>query len=434
MDKLGWHSLGTSFACPCGATHSLPIRACVVAPGAHRDLAEYARAHCGPHAFVLSDENTRAVGGDAVLSALASAGKRITEKVYGNDPIDATTALGEEVRAAAGGCDFLVAIGSGSLGDLAKYAGDKLQRPVLLYPTAASMNGYTSGIVAVKVNGLKRTLPCQPAEGIFADPDVCATAPARMTAAGIADFLSKSSSSTDWCVAHRLRGGYFCERPREFFDTTTESVLHAAPLVGRGDRGAYKTVLEALMLSGFSMVLAGSSAPASGGEHLISHFIDMKAALDGSPHDLHGTQVGVATIHCLGLWERILALDPARIDIHALADSQPSEESIRACIDADWGPIAPEVQAQWAEKRLTPEALASELSRFRDLLPSLREECKGDLLPPSAVEDAIAASGGPVRPEDLTVPPEVYRDAVLRARYIRNRFTVLDLARELGIE
>ncbi len=433
MEKLGWHSLGTSFDCTCGVRHSLPIKACYVGTEAAAKLAEYAQAHCGTSGFVVSDENTRAASGEAPFEELTRRGKSLREFVFGADPVDATDSVGDELRDLAEGSDFIVAIGSGSLCDLAKYAGDKLQIPVLLYPTAASMNGYTSAIVALKVRGLKRTIPCTPAEAIFANPEIAATAPQRMVAAGVADFLSKCSSSTDWRMAHLLHGGYFCERPREFFEGTQEAILKAAPDIGKGNPEAVGVALEALLLSGCSMVIAGSSAPASGGEHLISHYLDMKSALYGTSHDLHGTQVGVATVHCLGLWEKILALDPRELDAEALLAAQPEPSLIDSAIDADWGAVAPEVHEQWNEKRVSDDQLRAEIKQFRELAPRLQQELAVDLLPAETVAEAIEQCGGPSSPEGLHVPMEEYQNALTRARYIRNRFTVLDLAAHLGV-
>lgn len=431
--KLGWHSLGSSFNCHCGQRHSLPIKDCYVGPNAAGKLAAYAAKHCGKRALLVADQNTHAVAGEAVYSALLGAGKDVTEVVYGPEPLDATDELGDEVADAGLRADFVVGVGAGTLSDLAKYAGHQLNRPVLLCATAASMNGYTSGIVAMKVRGLKRTIACAPAEAVFADPAVSATAPQRMTAAGVADFLSKCSSSTDWRAAHLLHKVYYCDRPREFFEGTQDRLLAACPAIGRAEPTAIQVALECLMLSGCSMVVAGSSAPASGGEHLISHYIDMKSALNGTPHDFHGTQVGVATIYCLELWEKILQLDPNAIDIDAQLAAMPSPEDVAATIDADWGRIAMEVHEQWNQKMHTPDSLRAELEQFRRDLPALRNELKKDLLPAATVAEAIEACGGPTRPEDLTSPLPDYTNALTRARYIRNRFTVLDLAADLGM-
>ncbi|MDP7639727.1 MAG: iron-containing alcohol dehydrogenase [Candidatus Hydrogenedentes bacterium] len=407
---------------------------CYVGPNAAGELSGYAKRRCGSSGLVIADENTLECAGAPLISVLRDAGLRVEERLFAAEPLDATNVLGDEVARAADAVDFIVAAGSGSLSDLAKYAGGKLGKPVLLFPSAASMNGYTSAIVALKVNGLKRTQPSVPAAGVFADPEVCASAPPRMTAAGMGDFLSKASSSTDWRVAHALRGGYFSEEPRKLLESVQDDVARVAEATAHGDVGAYATVLRALMVSGFSMAVAGSSAPASGGEHLISHYIDMKSALYGTAHDLHGAQVGVATLYCLGLWEKILGLDPVDIDIDALLVAQPDEAEIDAWIDEDWGTIASEVRAQWREKRLPEYELRMELEKFRGVLPRLRDACARDLLPPRVVEEAIRAAGGPTAPEELASPIEVYSDGQRRASYIRNRFTVLDLACELCIE
>lgn len=434
MDKLGWHSLGTTFDCACGKTHSLPIKKCYQGLDAAKQLAAFAREECGSSCLVVSDENTQRVGGEDVERALTDAGKTVSTHRYGAKIFEATETLGEEVRGLAEDVDFLVAVGSGTLCDLAKYAGDKLGKPVLLYGTAASMNGYTSAITALKVRGLKRTLPCAPALGVFCNPEHAATAPTRMTAAGVADFLSKCSSSTDWRAAYRLQDVYFCDRPREFFEGTTQMILECAPRVPQRDPEAIQNVMEALLLSGCSMVIAGSSAPASGGEHLISHYLDMKAAIYDLPNDFHGTQVGVGTVYTLGLWERILALEPDDIDVEACVARQRSDEEVRAWIDEDWGAkVAPEVHEQWNAKRQTPDELRAFLERFRKTLPQLKGELPVDLLPAATVAKAIEESGGPTRPEDLTAPLEEYHNALQRARYIRNRFTVLDLADNLGL-
>lgn len=431
---LGWHSLGTAFDCTCGERHELPIERCSIDRGAAGDLAAFARERCGGSCLLVADENTLEAAEDRVHAALHNEGIRIKEKIYPADPFEATQEQADIVATAGRDQEFYVAIGAGTLSDLAKDAGSKQNKPVLLYPTAASMNGYTSAIVALKVRGLKRTLPCRPALGVFADPEVVATAPQRMAAAGVADFLSKCSSAADWRAAHLLRGGYYCDRPREFNEGIQERLFHQADAIGQGDPEGIRLVMEALLLSGFGMVIAGSSAPASGGEHLISHYLDMKHALYGTGQDLHGAQVGVATIYTLGLWERVLAIEPAALDAAALFDAQPNEADIEASIFSDWGDaVGSEVLGQWKEKRLDRDAFLREIAAFKDTLARLRTETRRELQPAATVTACVRACGGPVTPEELTVSTEEYRNGRARARYLRNRFTILDLAAELGL-
>lgn len=434
MDSLGWHSLGTAFDCTCGQRHELPIERCTIGSDAAEELADFARERCGASCLVVADENTLDAAQGKAHNALDKAGVRITEKNYPAKAFEATQEQADVVATAGREYDFYVAVGSGTLCDLAKDAGSKQEKPVLLYPTAASMNGYTSAIVALKVRGLKRTIPCTPALGVFADPEVVATAPQRMAAAGVADFLSKCSSAADWRAAHLLRGGYYCDRPREFNEGIQERIFRQAAAIGRGEPEGIRLVMEALLLSGFGMVIAGSSAPASGGEHLISHYLDMKHALYGTGQDLHGAQVGVATIYTLGLWEKVLALDPETLDGDALYSAQPPESEIEAAIFQDWGDdVGKEVLAQWREKRLDRAEFQRELETFRAMHGRLRDEAKRELQPAATVADCVRTCGGPVTPEDLTVALEEYHNGQARARYLRNRFTILDLAAELGL-
>ncbi len=202
METLGWHSLGTAFDCSCGERHSLPIERCSIGKSAAMDLAEFAKERCGASCLLVADANTVEASEEKVHIALRNAGIVIEEKIYPATPFEATQEQADVVATAGQDRDFYVAVGAGTLCDLAKDAASKQGKPVLLYPTAASMNGYTSAIVALKVRGLKRTIPCAPALGVFADPEVVATAPQRMTAAGVADFLSKCSSAADWRAAH----------------------------------------------------------------------------------------------------------------------------------------------------------------------------------------------------------------------------------------
>lgn len=413
---------------------NLPIKTCHIGHDAAATLGSFAAAECGCACLVVSDENTRGAAGEKVFEALTTAGKSIREQVYPAAPLDATEERGDEVAELGKDRDFIVAIGAGTLSDLAKHAGTKLKIPVLLYATAASMNGYTSGITAVKVRGLKRTVPCTPAWAVFADPEVVARAPQRMSAAGVADFLSKCSAGADWRVAGILRDEYYDENALQFYDGALDNVLDCAERVGKGEAEAAAITLEALLLSGLSMLVAGSSSPASGGEHLISHYIDMKAALYGTPHDLHGIQVGVGTVYCLGLWENVLGIRPAQIDLDALLEIQPTDDQVAAWATEDWGErVAAEVMAQWRQKSRTREEMREELTRFRDHFASIRKAAGKDLLPAETVAHAIQASGGPTTPEGMNAPLEEYHKALKRARFIRSRFTVLDLAAELGI-
>lgn len=435
MLKIGWKSLEELEAAAGPFWKDVPIDVCYVGDGAADQLAEYVREHCGARALLVADENTLKAAGAPLTAALAKAGKQVTDKIYPGGPLEATQEEADRIAEAGADVDFYVGCGAGTLCDLAKAAGSAQNKPVVLFCTAASMNGYTSAIVALKVRGLKRTLPCNPANAVFADLEIVAAAPPRMVAAGVADFLSKCSSSTDWRAAHHIRGDFHTDRPRKLVLGIQELLFDRAPEIGKGDPQAVGIALDALLLSGFGMVLAGSSAPASGGEHLISHYVDMKHALYGTPNDLHGIQVGVGTVYTLGLWEKVLGLEADEMDIDALVAAQPSQDEVHAAVMKDWGEqVGEEVWSQWCEKALDETAMRQELKKIQGLLPLLREELPKDFQPSQIVRKCIEESGGPTQPDQTYAPAEEYAKAKKYSRYLRNRFTILDLAAELGLD
>ena len=111
-----------------------------------------------------------------------------------------------------------IAIGAGTINDIAKMASFRTQRPYVVVPTAASMNGYTSTIAAVLADGVKRTLPCHQPIAIFADIDVVRNAPDRLNRAGFGDLLSKPFSNVDWLLSHLIRDVPYSSEAAEFLD------------------------------------------------------------------------------------------------------------------------------------------------------------------------------------------------------------------------
>ena len=120
------------------------------------------------------------------------------------------------------------------------------------------------------------------------------------------------------------------------------------------------------------------------------------------------------------------------MDIEACVRAQLPSEVIRAQIFDDWGEnVGQEVWDQWSQKALDAGALRLELERFREMLPQLREALGRDLQPPAVIADCIRECGGPVTIAETTASSAEFEQAKGRARYLRNRFTVLDLAAEL---
>ena len=148
----------------------------------------------GRRLAVVSDPTTHAILGERVERALMSLGE-VTSVMLPEHP-HADDATVERVRAATASSDALVAIGSGTINDLCKYASARDRKPYVVFGTAPSMNGYTSLNAAITVHGHKKSLPAQAPVGAFLDLTILAAAPVRMIRSGLGDSLCRGAATT----------------------------------------------------------------------------------------------------------------------------------------------------------------------------------------------------------------------------------------------
>jgi glycerol-1-phosphate dehydrogenase [NAD(P)+] len=190
-----------------------------------------------------------------------------------------------------------------------------------------------------------------------------------------------------------------------------------------GDRSAMERLARTLVLSGFGMVICGSSKPASQGEHLISHYADMLARPQWQ-QNLHGEQVAVTTLTMARLQQRALTeyapqLRPARV----------TEGEVRAHFGPELG------DSCWAEfnRKQPDEATRKAIhGRLATVWPAIRDRIAAVTRPAQQLHDILRRAGAPTTPADLGWPASFYRDAVLHAREIRDRWTFLDFAADIG--
>ena len=326
----------------------------------------------------------------------------------------------------------LVAIGAGSVNDIAKMAAHQAGVPYAVIATASSMNGYTSAIAALLSHGVKTTQPCRPPVAVLGDLAVLAAAPARLIAAGYGDLLSRPVSNADWLLSHRLTGSVWSADTLTVIQAAEALLAGVAPGLRRRELAAVGALMASLLLSGAAMTLAGSSAPASGGEHLISHFLDMEHHALGTPHDLHGCQVGVATLTTAGLYEALLAWEPRTLDIAARVAAQPSWPVLADQLRRELGPLAASILPHAEAAHADPATLRAHLEYLRAHWPELRAELASHLHPAAELRALLRQAGAPVRYRSLGATTARARRAILLARQVRHRYTILHLAAEVG--
>ncbi|MFL6297022.1 MAG: sn-glycerol-1-phosphate dehydrogenase [Actinomycetes bacterium] len=411
-----------------------------IGPGALDTVAEvFGRTFAERPAMVVADATTWGVAGERVQRVL-EAGGRPTEAPYRFPPdtfVQAEYGNVERLREALGTHQAVpVAVGSGSLNDLVKRAAHEVGRPYLSVATAASMDGYTAFGAAITKQGYKQTLTCPAPRALVADLDVLAGAPADMTASGYGDLLGKVTAGADWLVADALGVEPVDPAVWELVQGPLPEAIGRPAELAAGDRGALGRLVEGLVMSGLAMQAHASSRPASGAEHQFSHLWEMEGlGHDRRPPLSHGFKVGVGSVAVAALYERLLDRDLAALDVETLRRSWPAREEVLAAVRAahttpglDEAAVA-ETMAKWVDA----DALGRRLTLLADRWPALRDRLRAQLLPAERLRELLAAAGCPTRPSALGLTPSAFRDTYERARMIRRRYTVLDLAAETGL-
>lgn len=130
----------------------VPTRAVAIADSlAGREAELIAGLDLGPRLALVSDVNTYAALGERVARALA--GKADLTQIRMTDRPRADAATVAAIRRESSACDALVAVGSGTINDLCKYAAARDGKEYAVFATAPSMNGYTSVNASITLGG-----------------------------------------------------------------------------------------------------------------------------------------------------------------------------------------------------------------------------------------------------------------------------------------
>jgi glycerol-1-phosphate dehydrogenase [NAD(P)+] len=341
----------------------------------------------GDQVAILGDVDTFPVLGERVAKAL-SGHFGVQRIVLDRHPqCDRLTAATIEQRLAPN-TTAIIAVGSGTLNDLAKLVGVTRDIPQLVFATAPSMNGFTSVSASIHEDGAKRSVRVRTPVAAFFDLEVLAAAPPRMIRAGLGDCISRPTAQAAGLVNH--------------------------------DLAAVRALTRTLVLSGFGMTLCGGSFPASQGEHLISHYLEMMRPVTVI-EAFHGEQVGVAALAMARLQTTVLARTTT-------PQLRPIGITLKSVLD-HFGPQRG--AAVWSDVSAKQVDLAVANARLASDWPAMRARLATIVQPPDRLAAVLAAAGAPTTPAALGYPDALFGEAFAHARELRDRYTFLDFAADL---
>lgn len=411
--------------CECGKTHIIPTRYMVYDNQVPEKLPGILSQFITSRKIaLLADTRTYKVLGSELSHRLQQADWSVQEIIV-PDPLSGYPVCDditqEKIAAEMGDVDGILAVGSGVVNDLSKWTAYDKNIPYACVATAASMNGYTSANVASIVNGLKTIVYARAPVAVLAMPEIIENAPYEMTSAGLGDVLAKPVSTADWIMNNFLFDEYYCQRCTQMITDLEPKYFDNPEGIKERNGDAVGALYNALLYSGIAMTMAGTSAPASGGEHMLSHTLDMMSLVDGEEHDLHGRQVGLGTMFASALYQRMFQMEKVSCKL--------SPDAIDRKF---WDKLADSVGEQYNQKLPDLKTMRDKLSdndNWRELLNRVKDKVRS----PKEIRDCLHRAGAAYRIEDIGCSKSRMRDAVMHMHEIRKRCTVVDLAWVVGI-
>lgn len=383
----------------------------------HHDIDDLVAEILPPQKLaVVDDVNTEAALGGQVFKALK--GRFPCTHVTLKDNVTADDHFVQYLRTQTLSADALVAVGSGTINDLCKYVAHLDRKPYIVFPTAASMNGYLSANASITSQGHKKTMLAFMPLAVMCDMSVISAAPARLTKSGFGDSLARSTAQADWLLSHLLLDTHYETAPFELLAELEPELFDNARGIAKADVGSITLLTKTLLLSGLGMTISGGSYPASQGEHMISHTYEMINSLPAKQNKapLHGESIAVTTLTMARLQEALLQSKPI-----IRPDDFSSEQIIHL--------LGSETATQ-ARKAFDGKCALIEHSLEEDNLKNWDEtaaQIEKHSVPSKQIEALLKTAECPVVPGDIGWHEKDYEIATNYARYTRERFTFLDL-------
>ena len=231
---------------------------------------------------------------------------------------------------------LMIAVGSGVINDSVKFVTSRCKLPYVVVATAPSMDGYVSDGAPIISGGYKYSPVAHLTYGLVGDTDILATAPQDLIAAGYGDVVGKLTALADWELSVKVNGEYRCDVCATLTSRALDKCFSTAAGLKTHDGEAINALFEALTITGVAMALINTSRPASGAEHLLSHYWEMDYIARGLNPIHHGIQVGVATVAIARVFELLSDVLP-----EGVAELCPSHERIVELLRLGGAPASP---------------------------------------------------------------------------------------------
>ena len=408
--------------CPCGKKHTFATRMVEIESGLTQRVGEIlTRADFPKKVLIVSDEAAMRAA-DGVLESLTAAGFELKKLIY-REMRYARVEQVREVEAALDDVDGVVAVGTGSVDDLCRVSSFEKKKRFCIFATAPSMDGFASDTAPIIENNFKTSWYVEQPEIILADTKILAAAPVELKAAGFGDMVAKYIGVLEWRIAHLLTDEYYCPAVADLTMQGVQKVISMADRVQTCDEAAAGSIMEGLILSGLGMKLAGCSRPASGAEHVLSHYWECYKLARGIWPEFHGKKVGVTTVLINRIYhniaDRVETIDPV---------PDPTDlEQVKANFDPSQVPDVIKLNVPAVTEGF-------DLSRFKASWPEIRRLIQTTLPTNEQLLGYMKTAGAVTEPAEVHVGPELVARGLRYHAYMRHRIYLTRLLPMIGLD
>lgn len=420
--------------CGCEFSHVMPQMDIYIQEGLIEDCAECVlAAQLGKSCVVVCDANTYKAAAETVVNRLVSAGFDAQLCLLQGEEIEPTPEMAEIICAQAKDVDFLLSVGSGVITDLTRRSAFLTEKPFAVFGTAASMDGYTSITSSMMIGGTKISKYGNAARLLMFDPNILASAPLAMQAAGVGDVMAKYNALVDWKLGNAVAGEIFCPLCEQLLLMALERCSSSVEEIAQRTTKGMDALIESLIFAGLTVLIVGNTRPVASGEHNMSHYWEMAQLAYGGSCPSHGVSVGIGLVYSLIMHDFLRAADLTKIDYDKIEAARLTKEQRRQWFLDVYPPgVGEDVMSMNGDWYLTWE----EQKRRVEALQAYHEQYKKDCAVLPGYRDVVGILnrfGVPVSAKKAGIDKARLEKTLMCSGDFRKRFSVAEALRELDM-
>ncbi|MDK2805003.1 MAG: glycerol-phosphate dehydrogenase [Thermoanaerobacterium sp.] len=343
-------------------------------------------------------------------------------------------AVGEVLTSLENKVEMMIAVGSGTINDVVKFVSSKTKIPYGIVATAPSMDGYASSVSPLIVNGFKRTYDATYPLFIVSDTKILKDVPYDMITSGFGDIIGKFTSLADWYISSIITKEDYSKEITEDTRKSLNDCIEVSKSLKSKDEKAIKKLMGALILSGLSMLKFGNSRPASGAEHHLSHFIEMKELLSGDIQHSHGAKVGIMTRISVSLYNAVFSLNEDEVKKLMEEKKHETREEFESRIKNNFGPLAYEVFKDIDYYYINEKLRKARQERILKNWDTMKTWVSENVPSSDYIDELLNDVEAPSDISYLGLQKSELKNILMNAKEMRKRYTILRLAEDINLD